>query len=96
MLARGFALVRDGAGNPLVRAAAVAPGTALSIEFADGRVGATADGGPPERPKPAGAGGGLPERTRPVDAKRTAAPPERAKPAGAKRSPGPKEQGSLW
>jgi len=55
VLARGFALVRDGAGNPLVRAAAVEPGSALSIEFADGRVGATAEGGPPERARPAGA-----------------------------------------
>ena len=81
VLARGFALVRDSGGNPLVRAAAVEPGSALSIEFADGRVGATADGGPPERARPAGAGGGLPERARPVGAKRRAAP---------------KEQGSLW
>ena len=69
VLARGFALVRDGAGNPLVRAAAVEPGSALTIEFADGRVGATAEGGPPERAGSAGAGGGLPERARPVDAK---------------------------
>ncbi len=30
VLARGFALVRDGAGNPLVRAAAVEPGGALT------------------------------------------------------------------
>jgi exodeoxyribonuclease VII large subunit len=81
VLARGFALVRDGAGNPLVRAAAVEPGGALAIEFADGRVGATADGGPPEHARPAGAEGGLPERARPVGAKRRAAP---------------KEQGSLW
>jgi exodeoxyribonuclease VII large subunit len=81
VLARGFALVRDSGGNPLVRAAAVEPGSALSIEFADGRLGATADGGPPERARPAGAGGGLPERARPVGAKRRAAP---------------KEQGSLW
>jgi exodeoxyribonuclease VII large subunit len=55
VLARGFALVRDGAGNPLVRAAAVEPGSALSIEFADGKLGATAEGGPPERARPAGA-----------------------------------------
>jgi len=45
VLARGFALVRDGAGKPLRAAAAVAPGAALSIEFADGRVGAIATGG---------------------------------------------------
>ena len=44
VLARGFALVRDAAGAPLLRAAAVAHGQALRIEFADGEVGATADG----------------------------------------------------
>jgi exodeoxyribonuclease VII large subunit len=45
VLARGFALVRDGAGHPLRSAAAVAGGMRLAIEFADGRVAATADGG---------------------------------------------------
>ena len=44
MLERGFALVRDAAGAPLRRAAAIAPGQALRIEFADGEIGATADG----------------------------------------------------
>jgi exodeoxyribonuclease VII large subunit len=44
VLTRGFALVRDDAGRPLRRAAAVGPGTRLDIEFSDGRVGATADG----------------------------------------------------
>ena len=44
VLSRGFALVRDGAGHPLRTAAAVQPGMALDIEFADGRVGATAQG----------------------------------------------------
>jgi exodeoxyribonuclease VII large subunit len=36
--------VRDAAGQPLRAAAAVAPGAKLAIEFADGRIGATADG----------------------------------------------------
>jgi exodeoxyribonuclease VII large subunit len=36
VLARGFALVRDGEGQPLRRAAEVAPGARLDIEFADG------------------------------------------------------------
>ena len=40
VLARGFALVRDGDGHPLRSAAAVAGGMRLDIEFADGRVGA--------------------------------------------------------
>jgi exodeoxyribonuclease VII large subunit len=54
VLARGFALVRDAEGRPLRSAAAVAPGMALAIEFADGRVGATAGGdAPPPAPKPA-------------------------------------------
>ena len=96
VLARGFALVRDGAGIPLVRAAAVEPGSALTIEFADGKVGATAEGGPPERAGSAGAGGGLPERARPVDVKPGDAKPQGAKPQGAKRTAAPKEQGSLW
>jgi exodeoxyribonuclease VII large subunit len=45
VLARGFAVVRDGAGHPLRAAADVAPGQALALEFADGSVRATADGG---------------------------------------------------
>lgn len=44
VLARGFALVRDGDGRPLRTAAAVGSGTRLDIEFSDGRIGATADG----------------------------------------------------
>jgi exodeoxyribonuclease VII large subunit len=50
VLARGFALVRDAKGEPLTRAADVAPGAALNIAFADGHVAATAEGG--ARPKP--------------------------------------------
>src|SRR5499433_1135202 len=44
VLSRGFALVRDGEGHPLRSSGAVAPGARLDIEFADGRIGATADG----------------------------------------------------
>jgi exodeoxyribonuclease VII large subunit len=51
VLARGFALVRDTAGRPLRSAAAIAAGMPIEIEFADGRVGAHADGG--AEPKPA-------------------------------------------
>jgi exodeoxyribonuclease VII large subunit len=46
VLARGFTLVRDAAGRPLRSAAAVAAGMAIEVEFADGRIGAHADGGP--------------------------------------------------
>ncbi|MCA1370640.1 exodeoxyribonuclease VII large subunit [Bradyrhizobium sp. BRP14] len=53
VLQRGFALVRDAAGEPVKQAAAVQPGMPLSLEFADGRVAATAgEGGtPPQAPK---------------------------------------------
>ena len=44
VLERGFALVRDGEGHPLRTAAAVTSGARLDIEFADGRVAATAAG----------------------------------------------------
>ncbi len=65
-LKRGYAMVRAGvggdAGAVLTRAAQIAPGAALEIEFADGRVGATAAGeAPPPRRKrktgPRGDGG---------------------------------------
>ena len=53
VLARGFALVRDPAGPPLRSAAAIKPGQPLDIEFADGRVAATATAahGVPVRPR---------------------------------------------
>lgn len=62
-LARGFALVREASGMPVLSAAAATPGTAVSIEFGDGTVGATIDGEPrataarPAKP-PARRGGG--------------------------------------
>jgi exodeoxyribonuclease VII large subunit len=50
--------VRDGAGRPLRTAAAVTAGMALEIEFADGRVGARAQGSldsdAPSADKPSG------------------------------------------
>jgi exodeoxyribonuclease VII large subunit len=55
VLDRGFALVRDAHDQPLHAASNVGSGQRLTIEFADGRIGATADGyGTPEtRPKAA-------------------------------------------
>ncbi len=44
LLARGFALVRDAADQPVTSAAVVAPGASLTIQFADGEVAATAAG----------------------------------------------------
>jgi exodeoxyribonuclease VII large subunit len=43
VLARGFALVRDEQGLAVHAAAAIGPGARLNLEFADGRVAATAD-----------------------------------------------------
>ncbi len=43
VLARGYVLVTDAAGHALTQAAAVPPGAALRLRFADGTVGATAD-----------------------------------------------------
>ncbi|TGN84210.1 exodeoxyribonuclease VII large subunit [Bradyrhizobium yuanmingense] len=81
VLARGFALVRDEAGHPLHAAEAIGPGARVEIEFADGRVGATADA---DRPAPA-------ERRAPAQAK----PAAETKPA-IKRVAKPVDQGSLF
>ena len=82
VLARGFALVRDGEGRPLRKAAGLTAGAVLGIEFADGRIAATVSGG--EAPSPAV----------PTPAVETAP----ARPARAKRrSDGPPpQQGSLF
>ncbi|MEP9378923.1 exodeoxyribonuclease VII large subunit [Aquabacter sp. CN5-332] len=47
VLARGFALVRDQAGQAVRSAAGVSAGQALDLEFADGRVAVVAGGGKP-------------------------------------------------
>ncbi|MGT2503764.1 exodeoxyribonuclease VII large subunit [Bradyrhizobium guangxiense] len=80
VLARGFALVRDEAGHPLHAADSVGPGARLEIEFADGRVGATADA---DRPAP---------KRAPAQPKQAA---QDAKPA-PKRVAKPVDQGSLF
>jgi exodeoxyribonuclease VII large subunit len=56
VLRRGFALVRDAEGHPLRAASSIGPGARIEVEFADGRVGATADGlasSPSSAPAPA-------------------------------------------
>ncbi|MFK8252444.1 exodeoxyribonuclease VII large subunit [Ancylobacter terrae] len=58
VLARGFALVRDETGAPVHRAAGVAPGARLAIQFADGEIGALAAGDPPASPTAPPAAGG--------------------------------------
>ncbi len=51
VLERGFALVRDAAGKPVLSAASVAAGDALTLQFRDGTIEAVADGKPTEKPK---------------------------------------------
>ena len=51
VLERGFTLVRDTAGHPMHSASDVKAGSALTIEFADGTIGATAQGVPTTRPR---------------------------------------------
>ncbi len=58
VLARGFALVRDANGQAVRAAGGIGAGMRLELEFADGRIGAVAEGGapliaPPEPKKPA-------------------------------------------
>ena len=57
VLARGYAVVRDESGAPVVAAAGTSPGMGVEIQFKDGRVGARLDGAdtPPAAPKPRGA-----------------------------------------
>ncbi|MDH3230454.1 MAG: exodeoxyribonuclease VII large subunit [Alphaproteobacteria bacterium] len=60
VLQRGYAVVRDGAGKPVILAAATAPGQAVSIEFSDDKVGAVISDAPPAKApkKTAGRKGG--------------------------------------
>ena len=44
LLSRGYALVQDKSGHPITSAAAVTPGAALRIQFADGEIKARAEG----------------------------------------------------
>jgi exodeoxyribonuclease VII large subunit len=59
VLARGFALVSDAEGAPLTTAASVPAGARLSLTFADGQVGATADGKAARRKRESGEQGAL-------------------------------------
>jgi exodeoxyribonuclease VII large subunit len=82
VLARGFALVRDAQGHAVHTATSVGPNAHLTIEFADGRVGATADA---DRPQ-----------ATPAPATPPKATPHEAKPAAPKRVAKPVDQGSLF
>ena len=63
VLSRGFALVRDEAGIMVRYARSVAPGAALSVEFADGRVAVVANGGGTAEPEPGEAAAGSGSKT---------------------------------
>ena len=52
VLTRGFALVRDQDGQPVLAAAGTSMGQTISIEFADGKVGARVTDGAGSTPKP--------------------------------------------
>ena len=82
MLARGFALVRDEQGHAVHAAAAIGPAAHLTLEFADGRVGATADTNRPPATRVA----------KPIAGQ----PREAAQPASPKRVAKPVDQGSLF
>ncbi|MGE0287240.1 MAG: exodeoxyribonuclease VII large subunit [Bradyrhizobium sp.] len=82
VLERGFALVRDAAGHPIHAAAAIGPSARLTVEFADGRVGATADAD-----RPAAASQGQPPPKPAARETKSSAPRGTAKPI---------DQGSLF
>ena len=63
ILSRGFALVRNEAGQTIRLAASVVAGTLLNVEFSDGRIAAIADGPPkPDGPKSEQGGGKTPRQ----------------------------------
>jgi exodeoxyribonuclease VII large subunit len=81
VLKRGYVVVRDEADRPVSLAAALATGVAISIEFADGRVGAVTGDGPATPSSTTPPAGALPQK------KRTAKPADPTDPA---------KQGSLF
>jgi len=76
VLKRGYAVVRDEDDRPVSLAAALSTGAAISIEFADGRIGAVTgdDGNVPPSSTPAS--GASPSKKRAVKPAETAAPPK--------------------
>ena len=57
VLDRGFALVHDADGRPVIAASETTPGQALGVRFRDGEVGVRVEGTPTEKPKSARKGG---------------------------------------
>nr|WP_237477506.1 exodeoxyribonuclease VII large subunit [Lichenibacterium sp. 6Y81] len=88
VLGRGYALVRDAAGQPLRSAAGVAPGARLGLEFADGVLAVEALGGP---------AGGTPPTVPDAPKRKPAAPRAPRPPARTARSAkAPVSQGDLF
>jgi exodeoxyribonuclease VII large subunit len=85
VLTRGFALVRNEQGHPVHAAASIDPGAHLSLEFADSRVGVTADAD----------GAPVMRSTKPAATEQKAQPKEPSK-AAPKRVAKPIDQGSLF
>lgn len=54
VLTRGFALVRDQDNQPVLSAAGTTAGATITVEFADGKVGARVMDGATGSPRPAG------------------------------------------
>jgi exodeoxyribonuclease VII large subunit len=92
VLTRGFVLVRDDQDHPVHAAAGIGPGARLNLEFADGRVAATADADRPAATRPAKPAG---NESRPAasEPKPAASEPKAAAP---KRAVKPVGQGSLF
>ena len=88
VLGRGYALVRDAAGQPLRSAAGVSPGARLGLEFADGTLAVEAVGGP------ADGGGAPPPEKSPKP--RTAAPRRAAKAPAPQAAKPAVDQGRLF
>ncbi len=87
VLERGFALVRDADDRPVRAAAAISAGDALSLQFADGTIAATA-----------GEGGAVPSggAQKPSGRKAPAAKPKPSQAQAQKKANRPERQGDLF
>ncbi|MDE1159957.1 MAG: exodeoxyribonuclease VII large subunit [Neorhizobium sp.] len=99
VLNRGFAVIRDESDRPLTRASGLGEGQGITIQFADGRIAARAEGEGQEPPGGAmspPAAEGAPGRSEPSQRKRAS----KAQSADATGGPGetdaPPKQGSLF
>lgn len=89
VLQRGYAVIRDAGDRPVSRAASLGAGSAISIEFSDGRVSAVTEGGDGAPGQPVREPSSPPALSA-VSAKTAAAP------RPAKKSEPPAGQGSLF